>query len=132
AHLTLARLVERGRGLAVRAALGARATVLRRQLLAENLVLSVLGGALGLGLAVAGLDLLIRYTSRFTNRTGEITLDRWVLGFTLAVSIAMALLFAWAPRLRFLHDPVGAMAGSGGGGGGWAGGAGGGGRSGCW
>src|SRR5262249_40633685 len=114
ANLTLTRLVQRERELAVRAALGARAWVLRRQLLAENLVLSVLGGALGLGLAVAGLDLLIRYTSRFTNRTGEITLDRWVLGFTLAVSIAMALLFAWAPRLRFLNDPVGAMAGSGG------------------
>ena len=34
---------------------------------------------LGLGLAVAGLDLLTSYTSRFTNRTGEIALDGWVL-----------------------------------------------------
>jgi predicted permease len=114
ANLTLTRLVQRERELAIRAALGARGSLLRRQLLAENLVLSVLGGALGLGLAVAGLNLLIRYTSRFTNRTGEITLDGWVLAFTLVVSIAMALLFAWAPRLRFLNDPVGAMAGSGG------------------
>jgi putative ABC transport system permease protein len=80
-------------------------------LLAENLVLSVMGGVLGLGLAVAGLDLLVRYTSRFTNRTGEITLDGWVLAFTLAVSIAMALLFAWAPRFTFLSDPVRAMSG---------------------
>jgi putative ABC transport system permease protein len=114
ANLTLTRLVQRERELAVRAALGAGASVLRRQLLAENLVLSVLGGALGLGLAVAGLDLLVRYTSRFTNRTGEIGLDGWVLGFTLAVSIAMALLFAWAPRFTFLADPVRAMAGAGG------------------
>ena len=111
ANLTLTRLVQRERELAVRAALGARAWVLRRQLLAENLVLSVLGGALGLGLAVAGLQLLVSYTSRFTSRTGEITLDGWVLAFTLVVSIAMALLFAWAPRLTFLGDPVRAMAG---------------------
>jgi putative ABC transport system permease protein len=74
----------------------------------------VLGGALGLVLAIAGLNLLIAYTGRFTNRTGEITLDGWVLGFTLVVSIAMALLFAWAPRLTFLSDPVRAMAGGGG------------------
>ena len=114
ANLTLTRLVQRERELAVRAALGAQASVLRRQLLAENLVLSVLGGVLGLGLAVSGLSLLVRYTARFTSRTGEIGLDIWVLGFTLAVSIAMALLFAWAPRLRFLTDPVSAMSGGGG------------------
>src|SRR5262245_2915249 len=114
ANLTLTRLVQRERELAIRAALGARPSLLRRQLLAENLVLSVLGGALGLGLAVAGLNLLITYTSRFTTRTGEIGLDVWVLAFTLLVSIGMALLFAWAPRLRFVSDPVGAMAGSGG------------------
>ena len=114
ANLTLTRLVQRERELAIRAALGARGSVLRRQLLAENLVLSALGGALGLGLAVAGLNLLIRYTSRFTNRTGEIALDGWVLGFTLVMSIGMALLFAWAPRLRFVSDPVSAMSGAGG------------------
>jgi putative ABC transport system permease protein len=114
ANLTLTRLVQRERELAIRAAIGAHSWALRRQLLAENLVLSVLGGALGLGLAVSGLDLLIRYTARFTSRTGEIALDRWVLVFTLGVSIGMALLFAWAPRLTFLGDPVRAMSGAGG------------------
>ena len=114
ANLTLTRLVQRERELAIRAALGARGSLLRRQLLAENFVLAVLGGGLGLGLAVSGLDLLIRYASRFTSRTGEIALDGWVLGFTLAVSLGMALLFAWAPRLTFLTDPVRAMAGAGG------------------
>jgi putative ABC transport system permease protein len=114
ANLTLTRLVQRERELAIRSALGARAFALRRQLLAENLVLSVLGGVLGLGLAVAGLDMLIKYTARFTNRIGEITLDGRVLVFTLAVSIAMALLFAWAPRLTFLNDPARAMATGGG------------------
>ena len=114
ANLTLTRLVQREREMAVRAALGARGALLRRQLLAENLVLSVVGGVLGLGLAVAGLDLLINYAGRFTNRTGEIALDGWVLAFTLVVSIGLALLFAWAPRLRFLNDPVRAMASGGG------------------
>src|SRR4051812_6841801 len=114
ANLTLTRLVQREREMAIRAALGARGTLLRRQLLAENLVLSIVGGALGLGLAVAGLDLLTKYASRFTNRTGEIALDAWVLTFTLVVSIALALLFASAPRLGFLNDPVRAMASGGG------------------
>jgi putative ABC transport system permease protein len=114
ANLTLTRLVQREREMAVRAALGAPAATLRRQLLAENLVLSVLGGVLGLGLAVAGLNLLIAYTSRFTSRTGEITLDARVLAFTLLVSTAMAMLFAWTPRLTFMNDPVRAMSAGGG------------------
>ena len=114
ANLTLTRLVTREREMAIRAALGARGSLLRRQLLAENLVLSIVGGVLGLGLAVAGLDLLTKYASRFTSRTGEIALDGWVLSFTLIVSIALALVFAWAPRLGFLTDPVRAMASGGG------------------
>ena len=114
ANLTLTRLVQREREMAIRAALGARGWLLRRQLLAENLVLSVVGGVLGLGIAIAGLDLLTMYASRFTSRTGEIALDSWVLTFTLIVSIALALLFAWAPRLGFLNDPVRAMASGGG------------------
>src|SRR5262245_13631352 len=114
ANLTLTRLVQREREMGIRAALGAPAAMLRRQLLAENLVLSVLGGALGLGLAVAGLNLLIAYTSRFTSRTGEIALDARVLAFTLVVATTMAMLFAWAPRFTFMNDPVRAMSAGGG------------------
>ena len=113
-NLTLTRLVQREREMGIRAALGAPAGMLRRQLLAENLVLSALGGLLGLGIAVAGLNLLIAYTGRFTSRTGEIGLDGRVLAFTLVVSTAMALLFAWAPRLTFMNDPVRAMSAGGG------------------
>jgi putative ABC transport system permease protein len=114
ANLTLTRLVQREREMGIRAALGAPAARLRRQLLAENLVLSVFGGLLGLALAVSGLNLLIAYTARFTTRVGEIGLDGRVLAFALVVSTAMALLFAWAPRLTFLTDPVRAMAAGGG------------------
>jgi predicted permease len=113
ANLTLTRLVQREKELSVRAALGASLSVLRRQLLAENLVLSVLGGALGLGLAFAGLNLLITYTGRFTNRAGEIALDWRVLVFTIVVAIGVALLFAWAPRMHFANDPARAMASGG-------------------
>jgi putative ABC transport system permease protein len=114
ANLTLTRLVQREREMGIRAALGAPASLLRRQLLAENLVLSVLGGLLGLGIAVSGLSLLISYTSRFTSRVGEIGLDGRVLAFTLVVATMMALLFAWTPRLNFLDDPLRAMATGGG------------------
>ena len=109
ANLTLTRLVQRERELSVRAALGAGMSLLRRQLLAENLVLSIFGGVLGLGLAFAGLNLLITYTARFTNRTGEIALDWRVLLFTISVAVGVALLFAWAPRMHFANDPARAM-----------------------
>jgi putative ABC transport system permease protein len=113
-NLTLTRLVHRETEMSIRAALGAPASLLRRQLLAENLVLSVFGGVLGLALAVGGLNLLISYAGRFTNRTGEIAVDAWVLAFTMIVAIAIAMLFAWAPRLSFVNDPARAMAGAGG------------------
>jgi len=114
-NLTLTRLVSRETEMSIRASLGARPSLLRRQLLAENLVLSVLGGGLGLVLAVTGLNLLIAYAGRFTNRTGEIAVDRWVLAFTMIVAIAIAMLFAWAPRLTFVNDPARAMAAGAGG-----------------
>src|SRR4029079_8501366 len=115
ANLTLTRLVQREREMGIGAALGAPAAMLRRQLLAENLVLSVMGGLLGLGLSVAGVNLLIVSSSRSTSRTGEIALDGRVLAFTLVVSTSMALLFAWAPRLTFMTDPLRAMPAGGGG-----------------
>ena len=114
ANLTLTRLVQRERELAIRAALGASRRSLRGELLTENLLLSIVGGLLGVGLAVAGLDLLVSYTARFTTRVGEIRLDASVLALTVALSVAAALLFAWAPRLSFVADPVRSMAGSGG------------------
>src|SRR6185436_10139269 len=114
-NLTLTRLVSRETEMSIRAALGAPASALRRQLLAENLLLSVMGGVLGLVLAYIGLNLLISYAGRFTNRTGEIGVDGWVLGFTMLVAMAIAMLFAWAPRLNFTNEPARAMqAGAGG------------------
>ena len=106
ANLTLTRLVQRERELAIRAALGASRRSLRRELLTENLLLAIAGGLLGVALAVAGLDLLVAYTARFTTRVGEIGLDATVLAVTVALSVGAALLFAWAPRLPFATDPA--------------------------
>lgn len=99
ANLTLTRLVQRERELSIRAALGAGKRDLRLRLLAENLVLSLAGAALGLILALVGLDLLVEYANRFTVRTGEIGVDLPVLGFTVLVAVAVALVLAWAPSM---------------------------------
>ncbi|MCH6547004.1 MAG: ABC transporter permease [Gemmatimonadetes bacterium] len=115
ANLTLTRLIRQERELAIRAALGAGLARIRGQLMAENLVLSLAGATLGLVLAVTGLDLLVSYASRFTNRTGEIGIDLFVLAFTLIIAVGAAMLFAWAPRLPFSQDLGASLNAAGGG-----------------
>ena len=115
ANLTLTRLIRRERELAIRAALGAAGSRLRGQLLIENLILSTAGGLLGVILAVAGLDLLVAYTQRFTARIGEIGVDGSVLALTLTVAVGAAILFAWAPRLGFTRDLGASLSAAGGG-----------------
>ena len=104
ANLTLTRIVRRERELTVRAALGAGQARLRRELLGENLVLSLAGAGLGLALAVFGLELLVEYANRFTVRTGEIGIDVPVLLFTIVVAVGVAVLLAWAPSLPGLQS----------------------------
>ncbi|HVS12709.1 MAG TPA: ABC transporter permease [Thermoanaerobaculia bacterium] len=99
ANLTLARALRRERELAVRAALGAGGGRLRAQLFLESLVLALIGAGLGLGLAYGLLDALRAYTSRFTNRTGEIAIDGSVLAFTLIVAVLTAVGFSLVPGL---------------------------------
>jgi putative ABC transport system permease protein len=99
ANLTLMRGVRREHELVVRAALGAGVGRLRRLLLVENLVLATAGAVLGLVLANAGLKLLVTFAERYSARAGEIRLDGMVLGFTLLLTLAVALLLSYAPRL---------------------------------
>jgi predicted permease len=110
ANLTLTRLVRRERELAVRAALGAGSRRIRAGLLTENLILALAGAALGLLLAVLGMDALIQYASRYTVRTAQIGIDGRVLFFTAAIATGVALLLAWAPPLPGL-GAVGSAAG---------------------
>jgi predicted permease len=99
ANLTLMRTVRRDSELAVRAALGSGVARLRRLLLVENLLLAAAGAAVGLVLARAGLGLLVALADRYSPRASEISLDGMVLGFTVLVTVLVAILLAYAPRL---------------------------------
>ncbi len=99
ANLLLARASARQRELAVRAALGASRARVVRQLLTESALLGLLGGALGLALAVWGLDLVRLLAPPTLQRLREVRLDGLALGFTGAVSLLTALVFGLVPAL---------------------------------
>jgi len=99
ANLMLSRMLRRSRELAMRAALGAGRGRLVLQLLTESTLLAIIGGVIGLGLAAAGLDLLVAFTARFTTRASEVGIDATVLGFTLVVSVLTGMLFGALPAL---------------------------------
>jgi len=99
ANLALARLVRRDRELAVRAAMGAGRGRILRQLLTENLLLALVGGAGGLVLAAGGVRLLVQYAGQFLPRANEISINSPVLLFALLLSVATGLLFGSRPTL---------------------------------
>jgi putative ABC transport system permease protein len=104
ANLTLMRGVRREHELTVRAALGAGTARLRRLLLAENLILALAGGALGLAIALGGVQMLIAFAQRYSPRAGEIRVDGMVLGFTFALAVLVAVLISFAPTLTKEHQ----------------------------
>jgi putative ABC transport system permease protein len=97
ANLLLARVAEREKELAIRAALGAGRWRIARLLLAEGAALAALGGALGALLAKWSLDALVALAPKTIPRLDEIALDGRALTFTLLTSMATALLFGLAP-----------------------------------
>jgi len=99
ANLLLARNSTRQRELAVRAALGAGRGELVRQLLVETLLLSLIGGAVGLALAQIALGSLTRIHPANLPQLDSMEIDWRVLGFTILVSLATSLLFGLAPAL---------------------------------
>ncbi len=99
ANLTLARMAGRQRELALRSALGAGRGRILIQLLTETTLLGLGGGALGLLLAWAGLDLLVSFAALLTPRTSQIALDGWVLVFTFVVSVVTGLACGLVPAL---------------------------------
>lgn len=98
-NLTLMRGVRREQELVVRAALGAGVLRLRRLVMVENLVLALAGAALGMVIAIVGVKLLTSLAERYSTRTSEISLDLTTLGFTLLLSVAIALLLSFAAAL---------------------------------
>jgi len=100
ANLLLARAAARGREVAIRTAMGAGRSRVVRQLLTESVLLSVLGGGLGVLLAWASLGPLLKLAAGSVPQGVKIGLDPWVLFFTAAVSLITGLLFGIVPALR--------------------------------
>jgi len=101
ANLLLVRAEGRQQELAIRAALGAGWGRIAREMLLESLILGVLGGALGLGLAYTAVRILVAKGPATLPRLNEIGIDPIVLGFTLGVSLFAGLLFGLIPVLKY-------------------------------
>jgi len=99
ANLILARTMRREGELAIRAALGASTAALRRNLLAESLLLCGAGAALGVLIARPMVAVLARYASRFSVRALDLTVDSSMLWVGAALAVIAAVLLAFVPRL---------------------------------
>jgi putative ABC transport system permease protein len=100
ANLLVARTEARRKELAIRAALGARGSRISQQLLTESLILSLIGGALGVALGYGIVSVARRSLLDIVPRADEISIDLTVLGFALSVSVITGLLFGSSPILR--------------------------------
>ena len=98
AHIQLARALERRKEIALRTALGAGRFKIIRQLLVESILVALLGGLLGLGVAYAGVAGLMSYLPpQVTQSIGGLRLDTEALTFMLIISCASGILFGLAP-----------------------------------
>lgn len=122
ANLQLARSIARSKEFAIRAALGASRWQLMRQMLAESLLLALIGAVAGVLFAIWSLDAIIALSPAQVARFHETQIDLWVLCFTgliaLAAGILVGILPAWrlsrsATLATVLHE-AGARGGSGG------------------
>jgi putative ABC transport system permease protein len=97
ANLMLARATARRRETAIRLSIGASRRQLIRQFMTESMLLSLAGGAMGIGMAEGGVAALRWLGPRDMPRLSEISVDGGVLAFTMLASLACAVLFGLAP-----------------------------------
>ena len=107
-NLLLVRAEARQQELALRAALGAGAARIAGSLLLESLMLGLMGGALGVGVAYAGLRLLAAIGPANLPRLNEISMDARTLGFTLALSVLAGLLLGLVPVWKYAGPRISA------------------------
>lgn len=101
--LSLARSTARAREMAVRAALGASAGRIVRQLLTESVVLAAVSGLMGTLLAFGGIRLIRAFGPGNLPRLNEVSLDLRVLGWALAISLLAGILVGLAPAITTMR-----------------------------
>ena len=101
--LSLARSTARAREMAVRAALGANAGRIVRQLLTESVLLAAVSGLMGTLLAFGGIRLIRAFGPGNLPRLNEVSLDLRVLGWALAISLLAGILVGLAPAMTTLR-----------------------------
>jgi putative ABC transport system permease protein len=100
ANLLLARASTRQREIAVRTALGASRTRIIRQLLAESILLALMGGVLGMGLAYWSMPLLLEFAPVAMPRLDEVRMDGVALIFSCAITMLTGIAFGLVPALQ--------------------------------
>jgi putative ABC transport system permease protein len=106
ANLLLARATARRKEMAIRTAVGASRLRIARQMLTESILVSLVGGGIGLFLAYWGVQLILYVSPTAIPRSREIGLDWTVLSFTIAVSFVTGIVFGLFPAIQAGHVDV--------------------------